>query len=78
MCSAGAIGINFELENQFPASQASKRRLNVNNENIRKRCETCSKLTINRLERPQYVVLVSLLLTLNIFHTFLSVSTPNR
>ena len=53
MCSTGAIAINFELENQFLASQTGKRRLNVNNENIRKRCETCSKLTINRLERPQ-------------------------
>ena len=39
--------------------------LKVNNRDTRKRCEICSKLTI----KPIGVVLVSLLLTLNIFHT---------
>ena len=38
----------------------------VNNRNTRTRCEICSKLTIKTLERR---VLVSLLLTLNIFQT---------
>ena len=38
--------------------------LKVNNRNTRTRCEIFSKLTING------VILVSLLLTLNIFHTF--------
>ena len=39
--------------------------LKVNKRNTRARCEICSKLTIKMPER----VLVSLLLTLNIFHT---------
>ena len=39
--------------------------LKVNNRNTRTRCEICSKLTIKKPER----CLVSLLLTLNIFHT---------
>ena len=39
----------------------------VNNRNTRKRCETCPKLTMKTSERCS-VVLVSLLLTLNIFH----------
>ena len=38
--------------------------LKVNNRNTRTRCEICSKLTI------KIPVLVSLLLTLNKFHTF--------
>ena len=42
--------------------------LKVNNRNIRTRCEICSKLTIKATVN---VVLVSLLLTLNIFHTLL-------
>ena len=45
----------------------------VNIRNIRKRCETCSKLIIQTQERQTMtdndVVLVSLLLTLNMFHT---------
>ena len=39
----------------------------VNNRNTRTRCEICSELAINVVG----VVVVSLLLTLNIFHTFL-------
>ena len=39
----------------------------VNNENTRKRCEICSKLTI---ETPEDVVLATLSLNLNIFRTF--------
>ena len=43
--------------------------LKVNNKNTRKRCEICSNLTIKTPERRQCdVALVSLLLTLNIFH----------
>ena len=49
----------------------------VSSRNARKRCEICSKLTIKTPERPHWrssgvidVVLVSLLLTLNIFRTF--------
>ena len=38
----------------------------VNNRNTRTRCEICSKLTITTVNG---VVLVSLLFTLNIFHT---------
>ena len=33
-------------------------------------CETCSKLKIKSLEWPHDIILVSLLSTLNIFHTF--------
>ena len=42
----------------------------VNNRNTRKRCETCSQLTIKHQNDVFDVVLVFLLLTLNIFHTF--------
>ena len=43
--------------------------LKVNNKNTKKRCEICSNLTIKTPERRQCdVALVSLLLTLNIFH----------
>ena len=45
----------------------------VNNRNTKKRCELCSKLTMNTLERL-HVILVFLLLTLNIFTPFFSVS----
>ena len=45
---------------------------NVNNRNTTQRWEICSKLTIKTLERRH---LVSLLITLNIFHTFFSVSS---
>ena len=41
----------------------------VNNRNIRTRCEICSKLTIKTIKTNNGVVLVSLLLTLNIFNT---------
>ena len=42
----------------------------VNNRNTRTRFEICSKSTIKTLEQRQWLVLVSLLLTLNIFRTF--------
>ena len=44
----------------------------VNSRNTRKRCKICSKLTIKTQEQRSNVVLVSLLLTLNIFHLFLA------
>ena len=48
--------------------------LKVNDRDTRKKCEICSKLTIKTVEQRQTtsvdVVLVFLLLTLNIFHTF--------
>ena len=43
--------------------------LKANNRNTKTRCEICSKLTIKTPERRHGVVLVSLLSTLNIFHT---------
>ena len=47
-----------------------------NNGNTRKRCEICSKLIIKAYEQRHWrdVVLLSLLLTLNIYHTFFYVS----
>ena len=45
----------------------------VNNRNTRTWCEICSKLTMKTPERRQ----ASLLLTLNIFHTFSSVFIVN-
>ena len=44
----------------------------VNNRNTRTRCETCSKLIIKTPEQ------VSLLLTLNMFHTLLSDWDSNK
>ena len=44
----------------------------VDNRNTRKKCEICSKLTV-RHQNNIDVVQVSLLLTLNIFHTFILV-----
>ena len=44
--------------------------LKVNNRNTTKGCETCSKLTQKRQNDVNDIVLVFLLLTLNIFHTF--------
>ena len=48
----------------------------MNNKNTQKWCEVCSKLTIKTLNKHKKhdVVLVFLLLTLNIFHSFFSVS----
>ena len=46
----------------------------VNNRNTGKKCEICLKLTVKTSERRHYVVLVSLLLTLNIFRTLSCVS----
>ena len=43
--------------------------LKVNNGNTRTRCEICSHLTIRHQNDANSVLLVSLLLTLNIFHT---------
>ena len=45
-----------------------------NNRNTRKRCEICSMLSIKTAEQCYWLVLVFLLLTLNIFHTFSSIS----
>ena len=41
-----------------------------NYENLRNRCEICSKLIMKTTKRLCDMVLVFLLLTLNIFHTF--------
>ena len=52
--------------------------LKVNNRNTKTMCEICSKLTIQAPElRSIGVVLMSLLLTLNIFYTCSSVSNVN-
>ena len=50
--------------------------LKVNNRNTRTRCEICSKLTIHQND-DNGVILVSLLLTLNIFTPCSSVSIVN-
>ena len=49
---------------------ANKYMFKVNNRNTKKWCEICSKLTIKTPDVND-IVLVSLILTLNIFHTFL-------
>ena len=49
----------------------------VNNRNIKTRCELCSRLTTKTPENAIGVVLVSLLLTLNIFHTLFWVYIVN-
>ena len=46
----------------------------ANIRNTRKRCEICLKLTIKTPERRHKVVLVFLLLTIDVFQTFCSVS----
>ena len=51
--------------------------LKTNNKNIKIRCEICSKLTIRHKNNANGVVLVSLLLTLNIFHIRFGVSIVN-
>ena len=43
--------------------------LKVNNRNTRTSCEICSKVTIKTPNDASSIVLVSFLLTLNIFHT---------
>ena len=64
VCSGAAESLGGVLSKWMErVNPASIYLLKVNNRNIRKRCEICSKLTIKRL--------VSSLLTLNIFHTFL-------
>ena len=45
----------------------------VNNRSVRQRCEICFTLTIKTPEHVSDVVLVFLLLTLNIFHTYFNV-----
>ena len=52
--------VRIDKDRLFPAVSYM---LKVNNRNTRAKCEKCSKLTI------KVPVLVSLLLTLNIFHT---------
>ena len=56
-------------------SPANNLLFNINNRNNRKRCEICSQLTIKTTERRQRhyfrVFTVSLMLTLDMFHTFL-------
>ena len=53
------------------ATQQNIYLIKFNNRNTRKRLEICSKLTIKTPEDVIDVVLVSLLLTLNLFYTFL-------
>ena len=45
--------------------------LKVNNRSSRERCKICSKLTLRHQDYVNDVILVSLLLTLNIFVLFL-------
>ena len=52
--------------------------LKVNNRNIRKRCEICSKLTIKTLERRQWRCSGVFIVNLNIFHILSRVSIVDR
>ena len=70
ICTNDTILINILFFGRCPASIHL---LRVNNSNTGTRCEICSKLTIKIPKisnNKDGVVLVSLLLTLNIFHTF--------
>ena len=58
-----------KLRNSIVTNPAGNYMLKVNNRNTRTRCEICSNLTLKTQN-----VLVSLLLTLNIFYTSSSVS----
>ena len=58
---------NIYLHNHLPNIYVFK----VNNKNTRKRCDVCSKLTIKHQNDVNDVFLVFLLLTLDIFNTFL-------
>ena len=61
------VVVNNQTNHQFHSiilDPVSIYLLKVNKRNTRTRCEICSKLTIKMPER----ILVSLLLTLNIFH----------
>ena len=49
--------------------QAGDYMFKVNNRNTRTRCKICSKSTVKNPERRHWRVLVSLMLTLNMFHT---------
>ena len=67
-----AMKVNFwHASNYCPAS---KYMLRFSNRNTRNRFEICSKLTIKHQNDVNDIVLVFLLLTLNIFHFFFSVS----
>ena len=65
--------LNFHKENYWKKNQPRKQFLaHSNQQKSQKRCDICSKLTIKTAERRHIndVVLMSLLLTVNIFHTF--------
>ena len=62
----GAIEVRFD----FDTTPVNKHMLKINDRNTKTRCEICSKLTIKTLKYVIEVVLVPLLLTLEIFHTF--------
>ena len=64
MCS------KFTKETPRPLHPANIYLLKISNRNIRRKCEICSNLTIKIPKNVIALVLVSLLLTLKIFHTF--------
>ena len=73
-CHRKETGTSFEVTNEtfhlsYPISIYP---FKVNNRNTRTRCEICSKSTKRHQNDANGVVLVSLLLTLNIFHTLFS------
>ena len=70
-CLTLTLGSKTATILQRPYVPAGNYMFKVNNWNIRTRCEICSKLTIKIPERRHGVVLVSLLLTFNIFHALL-------
>ena len=67
-----AMKVNFWHPSNY--CPASKYMLSFNNRNTRNRFEICSKLTIKHQNDVNDIVLVFLLLTLNTFRFFLSVS----
>ena len=60
----------WKFEHQKWRSPANMYLFKVNNRNTRTRCEICSKLTWHHQNDVKDLVVESLLLTLNLFHTF--------
>ena len=66
--SHGPITSDFKNNKKSQLFLAGNYMFKVNNRKISKRHEICPKLTIKITKQHQFFILMSLLLTLNIFH----------